>query len=90
MYSAPFAALDRISRSLRLGAAIAAEIHGSFVGSPSRSEGFRFLRMTSIVVPEMVKLCFLQADPLLNVRWFGLTLRGVVTCASVGHHYGDP
>jgi len=25
------------------------------------------LRITSIVVPEMVKLCFLQADPLLNV-----------------------
>jgi hypothetical protein len=46
--------------------------------------------MTSIVVPEMVKLCFLQADPLFNIRWLGLTLRGVLTCASVGHHAGDP
>ena len=45
--------------------------------------------MTSLVVPEMMKLCFLQADPLLNVRWFGLTLRGVLTCASVGHHAGE-
>jgi hypothetical protein len=81
---------NRISRILRFGAAIAAEIHGSFVWSPSRSEGLRFLRMTGLVVPGMMKLCFLPADPLLNVRWFGLTLRGVLTCASVGHHAGDP
>jgi len=43
----PFAASDRLSRILWFGAAIAGEIHGSFVGRPSRSEGLRFLRMTS-------------------------------------------
>jgi len=38
---------ERMGKSGGVGAPLPAEMHGSFVGSPSRSEGLRFLRMTT-------------------------------------------